>query len=324
MAANETDVEAGEVNAPEDSDLLALFKKYDENGDGVLDIEEFKMLLLKTTKQANNSEKELLRHKAEQIYRELDTNKDDKLDFEEFRRGYSRVKNFMEDEAQRKVETAAEAFPGGRTMSDASTRAATSLGQLEKAFRNPKDEEMETTPMLGGDDEGRAENQSACIILMCMLCGTILAQLVPGIFLILGWSTGQSCDQPLFEFCQVSSILIFVSIGITFSNLCIQLTMGDSPSPLVSQLAVALKCASIAVAFSGLAYFILGCIWFDDTGGLFDDPRGNCQQVAPDLWEYTSYYFWTVFVVAMVIVSIIACMCCLMCSAMALGIRNDV
>ena len=32
MAANETDVEAGEVNAPEDSDLLALFKKYDENG----------------------------------------------------------------------------------------------------------------------------------------------------------------------------------------------------------------------------------------------------------------------------------------------------
>ena len=69
-------------------------------------------------------------------------------------------------------------------MSDASTRAAStlrdhrsaatdpfsaiaaSLGQLEKAFRNPKDEEMETTPMLGGDDEGRAENQSACIILM--------------------------------------------------------------------------------------------------------------------------------------------------------------
>ena len=40
MAANETDVEAGEVNAPEDSDLHtldilnmdALFKKYDENG----------------------------------------------------------------------------------------------------------------------------------------------------------------------------------------------------------------------------------------------------------------------------------------------------
>merc|ERR1711988_278726 len=200
------------------------------------------MLLRKTTKPANNSEKELLRRKAEQIYRELDTNKDDKLDFEEFRKGYSRVRNFMLDEAKRKVETVAEAVPGGRTMSDASTRAATSLGQLRKAFANSKDEEMETTPMLGGDDEGRAENQNACVTLMFMLCCSILMQIVPGIFLILGWSTGQSCDQPLFEFCQVSCILIFVSIGITFSNVCIQLTMAGSESPLVPLLATVLQC----------------------------------------------------------------------------------
>merc|ERR1711939_216566 len=193
-----------------EEEIRKTFDLYDTSKDGLLSREEF-IAALSLRTRGENADKSIdsaqLIREANRIYDETDTDKNGSLDFDEFSRGYVKIEHFLSDanKGGRMAEKAthvAKKLPGGAAVEVVENIAKANAGVISDFHQPSTDKEM----LIPGKKQ-EAGNPCAGMIVICLVCVPItlllVLQVAPLILLAIGWSSGESCDQPLDLFCKM-------------------------------------------------------------------------------------------------------------------------
>jgi len=313
------------------SGLKCCFESYDTDGDGHITQDEFQAaLILKLDAKDDVDVASHIRREVPEIFKELDTNNDGSIDFQEFEQGYERVYEIVHDKWRHRannVKDLGEALPGGGLVHQA-TEWGRRMGKMISIGRSGSDasgddddkKATETDELIvkvaerQGDDSGSMWLYLFLMIVAYMLL-LGLVYLIPGIFLFLGWFTAQSCDEPLDQFCRVQSIFIILTIVLSGTALAAKVFARAYQTCVqcLELLFYTAQFVNYVITIGSFGYLIAGAIWFHRTGGLFGESQGNCQTMAPELWEHCEMYFWTLLVGICLLGCCFISICCFDC-----------
>lgn len=297
--------------------IKETFARYDINNTNTLAEEEFIASMVRQLSDSTNDIDQLKRQ-AKRIFLTLDQNQNGHIDVEEYYAGHEMLSSFLADPWARRAETAtmvAQALPGG-TIVTRVHQAALQVGATNRSLANSFSADNETASLLDKHGEPPETNLCCeCCVLTTMTAYSVVVLLLflfPAICMLLGWTSGQKCDQPLDTFCKSMflEMVILLSLIIVGGSDQVQ-SKQKSKMPANPTLVILTDILYIGIFIN----FCFGCYWFGMTGNFLDpDPSiSNCSKVAPDLWRYIDWFFCYVFSTLVFMSIFLCCMCCALC-----------
>jgi len=175
-------------------------------------------------------------------------------------------------------------------------------------------------------------SHSAATLLFCgvgiFFVLLVVTMFAPYILLWIGVISGESCEQPLYECCIALVVITSVNLGV-FSTQVHSLRSSEADASLASgncieRIASGTKGHGLSVesttptldlignlaSLAQLVAFLVGLHFFNEAGGLFGEPGGTCETEANTLFSMVYMYYWWSFISICLILAVLIIFIC--------------